>query len=603
MIPDSKAAANENAEAIAQRINAGQSIVVDGTYYVGKAKTRLHRNIVIKGTGILIVTGSDNFLVDKPVSISITGITLKTTETPSADSKVRFIVNEGVNYHKRLTVRNCTISGVRVYTHVASDVDQMKARDGVKNVRFSDNRVSDVGTYVLLLTNCNAEKVRIENNTMTRMYALGFGLGVDNAYKDLGFARMKKVYFRNNTIDNAGLVLTDAYEVGSTYMTPILCEADYCLCEGNLIKNILVTKHKPIALYPFYLSCNDVVIKNNVIQDCLHLSNSDYNEMFKCKNGPNCVRSRTIEGNRYVVSQECLKMRLAKDEMPYIRFVNFQSNGVGDVVIKNNVIDLACDFVFGAGQKCRYSSFLFENNSISYRAVGKSARQLLRLNAATGNGSKIVVRDNVMNPLVAAEDVYGLFTGDCTGYDFEITNNSLSGCLPTGDSDVDPKRPLAFRSVGNRIDLGKSHSIVRISRDVSCDDTFVGGNDYAMYIYPSDIMTRTLKFHFEGTAPVNVMTFTKLPRAGECEVVATDEHGMRRYTCGTNDKNVYMKSHDGGGVKRMAKGIKAAKVYVGEVSHNIGRMVSDGESIYYSTPSSFKGNMILEINYRTSPSN
>ena len=602
IIPDSKAAANQNAEAIAQMINAGRSVVVNGTYYVGKAKTKLRKNIVIKGTGTLITITSDNFYVNAPVSITLSGITLKTTENTSATSKIRFIVNEGVNYHKKLIVKNCTISGVRVYTQVAEDVDQVTVRDGVKKVVFSNNRISYVGTYVLLMNNCRSEKVKIESNTMTRMYALGFGFGVDNAYKDLGFARMKKVYFRNNTIDNAGLVITDADEVGSTYMTPIICEADYCLCEGNTIKNILATKHQPIALYPFYLSCNEAVIRKNVVQDCLHLANSDYNEMFKCKNGPNGIRSRIIEGNRFVVTQGSLKIHSSKDEMPFLRFVNFQSNDVGDIVIKDNVVDLACDFVFGAGKRCRYSSFLFENNIISYRAVGKTARQLLRLNAASGNGGKIVVRNNVMNPSVQGDDVYGLFSGDCSGYAFEITNNRLSGCLPTGDSDVDPKRPLSFKSVGNRVDLGKSHSIVRISRDVSCDDTFVGGDNYTMYVYPGDIMTGTLRFHFEGTAPVNVLTFTKLPKAGECEVVATDEYGTRHYTCGTDDKDVYMKSHDGGGVKRLAKGIKASKAYVGETSHNIGRMISDGESIYYSTPSSYRGNMTLEIKYRTSPS-
>lgn len=599
LVPDSIAAANENAEMMVSTINAGKAIVLNGTYYIGAAKQGIHKNIVIKGSGTLISTTSDAFFVDAPVSIAISGISLKTTEKVSTTSKIRFIVNAGVNYHKRLVVKNCFISGVRVYTHTAADVDQMSVKDGIKNVKFINNKVSDIGTYVLLLNNCKADKVVIENNTITRLHTLGFGLGVDNAYKDLGFARLKKVYFKNNTIDNTGMVLTDADEAGSLYMAPFLCEADYCLCEGNMIKNILATKHKPIALYPFYLSCNEVVIRNNVIQDCLHLANSDYNEMFKCKNGPNGIRSRIIEGNRYVVTQDCLKMRSADDEMPYIRFVNFQSKSVGNVVIRNNIIDLACDFVFGAGMKCSYNSFHFGNNAISYHAIGKSARQLLRLNTASVNGGKIVVRDNVMNSLVAADDVYGLFTGDCTGYDFEITNNNLSGCLPTGDSDVDPKRPHSFKSIGNRVDLGQSHSIIRISRDVSCDDTFLGGNDYTMYIYPGDIMSRTLRFHFEGTAPVNVMTFTKLPHAGECEVVATDEHGTQHYTCGTNDKDIYLKSHDGGGEKRMMKGVKTTKAYVGNAKHNIGQLISDGEVIYYSRPSSYKGNMTLEIRYKT----
>ena len=599
LIPNSPAAANQNAEVLVKMINAGKVIVIDGHYFIGAAKDRIRRNVIIRGNGTLTTVVGNNFYVAAPVSIKIVGITLNTTRSISVGTQNRFIVNEGVNYHRRLVIKNCIINGVRLYTHIASDVNQLEERDGVKSVTFTNNKVSNIGDYVLLMTNCKSERVRIDNNIISRVYVMCFGLGVDNNYKELGCARMKKVFFRNNTVDNMGLIISDTDSFGSTYMTPFLCEADYCLCEGNMIKNILATKHKPIALYPFYLSCNEVVIRNNVIQDCLHLANSDYNEMFKCKNGPNGIRSRIIEGNRYVVTQDCLKMRSADDEMPYMRFVNFQSKSVGNVVIRNNIIDLDCDFVFGAGMKCSYNSFHFGNNAIRYHAVGKSARQLLRLNTASVNGGKIVVRDNVMNSLVAADDVYGLFTGDCTGYDFEITNNNLSGCLPTGDSDVDPKRPHSFKSIGNRVDLGQSHSIIRISRDVSCDDTFFGGNDYTMYIYPGDIMSRTLRFHFEGTAPVNVMIFTKLPHAGECEVVATDEHGTQHYTCGTNDKDIYLKSHDGGGEKRMTKGLKTAKAYVGNAKHNIGRLISDGEVIYYSRPSSYKGNMTLEIRYKT----
>lgn len=599
LIPDSAVDANANAQALVGLINAGKKITLEGnTYYIGAAKERIHKNIYIKGPGTIITTTGNNLYVDSSISIKLIGVTLKTTLDITVGVQNRFIVNEGINYHRKLVVKQCNITGVRVFTHVASDVDQVTTLDGVKNVLFANNSVSNIGDYIMLLTNCKSDKVRIENNTISRLYVMGFGLGADNSYKNLGFARMKKVYFKNNHIDNTGLVIKDADNFGSTYMTPILCEADYCLCEGNDIRNILATKHKSIALYPFYLSCREVIIKDNYIEDCIHLTDSHYNEMFKCKGGPGGSKDRRIEGNRYVITQKCLALAPKGTDMPCIGFTGFQFPEMGKVVIRGNKVDLACDFVFGAGARCSYKSFLFENNVIAYNDAGSTAQQLLRLKPAPVSGCDIIVRNNVMRPEKPASDVYGLFLGDCTGYNFTITNNLLSGCLPTGEDDIDPSSPLTFKSSGNRVDLGKSHSVVRISRNVSCDDTFTRGENYTMYIYPSDIMQGSLKFHFAGTSPANVMTFTRLPNAGGCDVTVSDQSEVKKYSCGVVGSQLFIMEHGKGDAKLLTKGNKVAKQYVGSVRGNIGRMISDGEMIYYSTSAAAQGKDItLELKY------
>lgn len=600
LVPNSIVDADRNAETMVAMLNSGQRIYLNGkTYYVGASKSKIHRNIYIKGPGTIITTTGNNFYIDAPVSIKIVGATFKTTRTISSGVQNRFIVNDGINYHKRLVVKGCTISGVRIFTHVASDVDQVNTEDGVQNVLFTYNTVSDIGDYILLLTNCKSDKVRIENNTLTRLYVMGFGLGVDNSYQELAIARMKKVYFRNNHVDNNELIIEDKDNFGSTYMTPILCEADYCLCEGNEINNILATKHQPIALYPFYLSCREVVIKNNQIKDCIHLSDSRYNEMFKCKGGPGSAKNRRIENNSYIITKECLSFVPQDGSMPIISFTGFQNSNMGNVVIRNNNVNVACNFVFGAGAMCQYKSFLFENNTITYNDAGSSAQQLLRLKPAVSQGSKIIVRNNTMNPMQPAKDVYGLFLGDCTGYSFEVTNNKFSGCLPTGEDDIDPTSPVSFVSKGNRIDLGKSHSVVRISRNVNCDDVFTGGDNYTMYIYPSNIMNGRLRFKFEGTSPANIMTFTRLPQAGSCDVSVSDGKEVKKYSCGVDKANLFIKEHDEGATKLLAKGRKVAKEYVGSIKGNFGRMISDGEMIYYSTPPTAQGDITVEIKYNT----
>lgn len=596
LIPDSIAAADENAAILVEMINAGKTVVIDRTYYIGSAKQRIHNDITIKGSGTLITTRGNNFYINAPISICISNITLKTTAAVTAISQNRFLINEGINYHRRLIVKNCKIRGVRVYTHIAADVDQVEVKDGVRLVRFLNNSVSEIGAFVLLLSNCKSEEVRIENNTITRMYALGFGLGVDNNYKSLGFSRMKKVFFRNNQIDNNGLVITDADTFGSAYMTPILCEADYCQCENNTIKNILSTKHDSFALYPFYLSCREVVIRNNFIQDCIHLTNSDNNEMFKCKNSTVGRMERRIEGNKYVVTRECLQLLPLDEEIPCMRFTGFQSKEIGDVTITNNEIDLACNFVFGAAMMCSYDSFVFENNRIFYNAEGNSAREWLRLRPASIRGCPIIIRNNVVSSRVEATDVYGIFKGDCSGYRFLIANNELSGCLPTGDGGLGPKSPDSFKSYGNRVNLGRNRSIIRISHDVSCDDTYFGGDHYSMYLYPGDLMNGSLIFHFEGTMPVSVLTFTVLPNAGSCELVVSDGIEREQYSCIVDGVRIYIKSISDGMEKVLKKGEKVSRVYVGKPGRGI--MASNGEIVYYTLPSD-KKNLTLQVSYKT----
>lgn len=598
LIPDSKVDANRNAEMMVDIINSGNTVYLEGkTYYIGNAKERIHRRIFIKGPGKLITTSGNNFYVDNSISIELRNVTLNTTAIVKPGTQNRFIVNEGVNYHKKVIIKKCIIEGVRVYTHVAADVDQISIEDGVKKVVFSDNKVSNIGDYILLLTNCKSEKIRIDNNEISRFYMIGFGLGVDNSYKELVPPRIKKVYFRNNYIDNKGLIISDSDEFGSTYMTPFLCEADYCLFENNEIKNVLATKQKPIALYPFYISCRDVIIRNNYIENCLHLTDSRYNEMFKCKSGPKGMKNRIIEGNKYVITSHCLETIISNQESPYIRFTGFQSPEMGDVIIRNNEIDVACNFVFGAGARCGYRSFIFENNRLSYHDIGPSSQQLLRLRPARKGECRIVIRNNVMVPHTPAKDIFGLFLGDCSGYDFFISNNVLSGYLPTGEADIEPSSPSSFSSIGNSVNLGVSNSVIRVSRNVSCDDYYTGGDNYSIFVYPNGIMEGKLVYHFMDNKPVNIMAFTRLPEEGDCEIVVSDSVKESRFSCGVDNSVLYIRDYVAGHYNFFPKGESIKKKYVGVEGNSIGRLITDGQVIYYSFLNTPSDPITIELKY------
>lgn len=500
MIPDDVSAAQKNAEILANIINSGKTVNINKTFYIGDSPVEVVSDVIIKGTrsGNLILTGGKAFKLGKPVSISVSKLRVSSKANVSAESSPILFFAEKPLIHKDIAFSQMIIDGVRLYSQKK---DENYTGDvGLRRLVFENNEVKAVGRHLIYMANCQAEEVVIKNNRVTNMLSIAFLIGL-NEVSDRR-KMVDRVSIKDNIFDNVGVVLNNDYTY--TYHTPLLIEANQCECTENVFKNYVSTASKPIALYAAYLSCNRVVFEHNKIENCIALGNSTYNEVFKCKSAPTKGEFRQLTNNEYVVTPGLLSKYNLKF-VPKVSLLGLQMSAMDTVIMSNNKVDVACDFVFGATTQCVYKLFQCENNTFSYRKFGKKAKQLIRLKSCIGILGSIIIKNNIMKPKQEAEDVYGLFAYDSDNYHIIIEDNILSGALPYGDNDGKSHQRTTLLSKNNRIDLGSYTGPIRISHDMNADDEILGGKDYQICVYATDQNKGQITWRFKDSKPIAIL--------------------------------------------------------------------------------------------------
>lgn len=500
MIPNDVFAAQKNAKILANAINSGKTVKINKTFYIGESSVDIVSDVNIKGTrsGKLILTGGKAFKLGKPVSISVSKFFVGTKGGVSAESSPILFMAEKPLVHKDVIFSKMVVDGVRLYSQKR---DEGYTGDlGLRKLVVSNNDVKSVGRHLIYLADCKADEVMIADNRVTNMLPIAFLIGLNDISDKQKM--VDKVIITNNSFDNSGVVLEDDYSY--TYHTPFIVEANRCECTGNEFKHFVSIATKPIALYAAYLSCNRVVFDHNKIVDCIALGNSTYNEVFKCKSAPTKGEYRQLTDNEFVVTKELIE-RYRLGEMPKVSLLGIQMTAMDTVIMNNNKVNLACDFVFGATKQCEYKLFQCENNSFAYRKYGKVAKQLIRLRPSKGAKGEIVIRNNTMSPQQEAEDVYSLYAYDSDNYDIIIENNVLSGALPYGDNDGKAHKETTLFSKNNRINLGSYAGAIRIAQDMDADDEISGGKDYQIRIYSTEKSQGSITWTFRNSKPASIL--------------------------------------------------------------------------------------------------
>mgnify|MGYP002856124815 CR=1 FL=1 len=500
MIPNDISAASKNATILANLINSGKTVKINKPFYIGESSVDIVSDVIIKGTssGKLILTGVKTFKLGKTVSISVSKLSVSTKGAVSAVSSPILFMADKPLMHKDVTFSKMVVDGVRLYSQKKDD--GYTGNVGLRKLVFSNNEVKSVGRHLIYLADCQADEVMITDNRVTNMLSIAFLIGLNDISDK--HKMVDRVIIRNNRFDNSGVELTDDYSF--TYHTPFIVEANKCECTGNVFKNFVSIASKPIALYAAYLSCNRVVFDHNTMVDCIALGNSTYNEVFKCKSAPTKGEFRLLTNNKFIVTKELIAQHKL-GEMPKVSLLGIQMPAMDTVIMTNNKVDLACDFVFGATTQCEYKLFRCENNDFAYRKYGKAAKQLIRLKPSKGSTGHIVIRNNTMRPQQEAEDVYGLYAYDSDNYKIVIEDNVLSGALPYGDNDGKSHQGTTLSSHNNRIDLGSYAGAIRISQDMDADDEISGGKDYQIRIYSTEKSQGSISWTFRGSKPATIL--------------------------------------------------------------------------------------------------
>lgn len=427
MFPNIQALSDYNAERLVSLINAGFSVKINDSFYIGTASSAISHDVELSGIGKLIKTNptTASFEIGPAISIRVRDISLVGNYNSNLSNySILFSVPTSTHiYNDSVVFENCDINNVRVYSHVADDVDQVTVKDGVKNFIFRNNRVSNIGYFCVRCSNCLSEYVEISGNTITKFMTEVFGFGLDNTYQTLPFPRLKTVVIRDNYVDNEGYVMEDG--ATTTYHTPFLVEAQTCIFNNNTIRNILSTATEiQVAVYAAYLSANNVEMRGNYIYNVINLADSRYNECFKSKgsvSGGGQLK-RTIIGNTYVITGDILSTYT-----PFIKLCDIQASVCEFLDISDNTIDVRdIGFTFGGGSIVKYRDVSICRNYIICKYVEDNAAELFRLETNAELDGNIYVYGNRVVTKDEPTALLSLFRG-AEGYKIVFENNDFSG--------------------------------------------------------------------------------------------------------------------------------------------------------------------------------
>lgn len=531
MIPNAQAFADYNAERFVALVNAGFSVVVNNDFYIGAATSTISHDVKVSGKGGFIKSSSaKSFDISAAISLHIKGISLSADYAPGLTTfSILFQVPTATRIvNEMVLIEDCNIDNVRVYSHVADDVDQTTTKDGVKTLIFRNNIVKNIGYYCIRIDNCLTDYVEISGNKISNFMSIVFGLALDNAYQTLAFSRLKMVVFKGNYIDNDGYVMTTGQT--TTYHTPLVVEAKTCVFDDNIIKNICCTATSEIGVYAAYLSSDNVVMRNNYILNVLNLGNSTLNECFKAKGSTGGNFNRIICGNTYVVEESFTAGHTAS-----IKFFSLQRVGAGEcdlLNISNNIVDVpSLSFAWGAASNIIYHDASMCGNSVLCGSINPIASEMFRLDANTDADGNILISSNKLVARSLSGVVCQLIR-EQSGYKVTFMDNEMDGFVSFGQF-ANQYANLEIISKRNKFTMSSSPGTMRTYNVNVSDDEIVLSNSPQIKFYPNQVNDFAISLRF----PKSVASFN-LDWSGDNCV------GFYRFTidCGIGKASVYCRA-------------------------------------------------------------
>lgn len=422
-------AAIKNSKLLINYINIGLKIELTDIYYFsGTNLPAITNNINIKGGGI-IINDSDIFKIGKnDIDIKLSEITFDTTLQKTLDSRNRvFVTPESVDdpiHINSLSVKNCNITNVRLYTQTITDFSKdMGTTAGIDNVSFIGCTIRDCGVSVCYLDDIYVGNFIIRNNNIINVGIRVFSRGSDNTNS---FApTCKSCIYDGNLAENNKIITTDS--TTDFYITPLLLEDfESITISNNTYKNLIIDSDR-FHSYSYYIYGRNMYIHGNTMLNVFNLNTSEtLNEVFKMKGGLN----RYVNDNTYTIDVDLLKTLYPSTFESYdfsaLR-INFMEVGAsqecGDYIVRNNVV-IVPGILFNSvptGGVPLTGDVFFENNTIEALTM-----QGAFLALTTDVARTLYFRNNFIKQIGPSYTAFALLRFMYTGaFNVEVSGNTL----------------------------------------------------------------------------------------------------------------------------------------------------------------------------------
>ena len=405
---------SQNIVKLANAINSGASIIVDGLYRLKAGYATIDKDVILKGADTesgFSYEGTTEavFIITKNVRyIDMHGLSFVNNRASGAGI-LFYNVSSGENdlNIEKFSVCNCSFDGGFSLYRKSGDrlYNSSETLSTVKEFIFSKNRVQDQSYSFCDLADTCFETVEITHNRFNNFLHTAFNFATENLPSSPTAAQTAKY---NRLSANKGKILADGNYIfcdddcvldGATgYYSFLVAECDTVVYTNNHIEGMKASYKAP--LYDAYLSAANVTAEHSVWKNYLCFAaipsgEEKNNNLMKAKGGGGI---KSYRKNTYHITEDFLAMLQEKYSADlancYIGLISITDDTKWD--IEENYIEIASSLLFFTSNVSA-SRFNFSNNIVIANDIRESLFVPKGVDAETLFVNNVIRSDNCTN--------------------------------------------------------------------------------------------------------------------------------------------------------------------------------------------------------------
>jgi hypothetical protein len=429
---------SQNITKLANAINSGASIIVDGFYRLKAGNVTIDKDIYLKGadaeSGFRYEGAIEEiFRITKNVRhIDVHGLSFVNGRGSNAYSVLFYNTSNGDNdlNIEKLSVCNCSFEDNFSLYRQAGDrlYNNSETLSTIKELIFSKNIVKNQHGSFCKMDDVCFDSVEITHNRFNNFQYVAFYFGSGNPAENATEAQVAKfnrmaANKKKILADNNYIFCDDDYVMSvqnGSYYCFLLAECQTVVYTNNHVEGLKASCQ--VAVYDAYLSSANVTVENNTWKNNLCFANTpsgeaNYNCLMKAKGGGG---AKSYRKNTFLVTADFLAMLQEKYSANlancYVALVSITDNSKWDIT--ENYIEIASALEFFTSNK-EASRFNFANNIVITNDIKESSL------CQKGDNAEVWYVNNVIRSDNCAINIYLCCESSRPGGSCHILNNTI----------------------------------------------------------------------------------------------------------------------------------------------------------------------------------